>query len=209
MSEASKLALKVARESRPHMAEGGHKKHKPHLPEVVMPDKVHVGPIHSAVDGRTDHLPVHVPDGSYVLPADIVSGLGEGNTLAGFKHLNVMYDELLKANRHYGGNPYGGAGMPYGASSSGPYGSSGMPYGAASSGPYGAQLGRAEGGKTEMKEPVPCVLAGGESVLTPQQVAHWGDGDADAGYKALDEFVLRYRKKTINTLKNLPGPRHD
>ena len=194
MAEASKLALKVAREARPHMAEGGHKKHKIHVPEVVMPDKIHVGPIHSAVDGRTDHLPVHVPDGSYVLPADIVSGLGEGNTLAGFKHLNVMYDQLLKENRHYGGNPYGGDGMPYGA---------------ASSGPYGAQLGRAEGGKTEMKAPVPCVLAGGESVLTPTQVSHWGDGDLDAGHKALDAFVLRFRKKTIDTLKNLPGPRND
>ena len=46
---------------------------------------VHVGPIHSAVAGRTDHLPMHVPSGAYVLPADIVSAMGEGNTAAGFK----------------------------------------------------------------------------------------------------------------------------
>src|ERR1700689_1058466 len=33
----------------------------------------HTGPIHSSVAGRTDHLPIHVPSGSYVLPADIIS----------------------------------------------------------------------------------------------------------------------------------------
>lgn len=53
--------------------------------------KTHVGPIHSSVAGRTDHLPMHVPSGAYVIPADIVSALGEGNTMAGFKILNDMF----------------------------------------------------------------------------------------------------------------------
>lgn len=47
--------------------------------------KVHDGPIHSSVAGRTDHLPMHVASGSYVIPADIISALGEGNSMAGFK----------------------------------------------------------------------------------------------------------------------------
>lgn len=54
-------------------------------------DKIHVGPIHSAVAGRTDHLPMNVPSGAYVIPADIVSALGEGNTMAGFEILNDMF----------------------------------------------------------------------------------------------------------------------
>jgi len=54
-------------------------------------EKIHVGPIHSAVAGRTDHLPMHVPSGAYVIPADIVSALGEGNTMAGFEVLNDMF----------------------------------------------------------------------------------------------------------------------
>jgi len=37
------------------------------LPKV----KLHTGPIHSPVAGRTDHLPMHVPAGSYVIPADL------------------------------------------------------------------------------------------------------------------------------------------
>lgn len=54
-------------------------------------DKIHVGPIHSAVAGRTDHLPINVPSGAYVIPADIVGSFGEGNTVAGFKILNRVF----------------------------------------------------------------------------------------------------------------------
>lgn len=53
--------------------------------------KTHVGPIHSAVAGRTDHLPMHVPSGAYVIPADIISAMGEGNTMAGFKVANSIF----------------------------------------------------------------------------------------------------------------------
>lgn len=51
----------------------------------------HVGPIHSAVAGRTDHLAMNVPEGAYVVPADVVSGLGEGNTANGLKVLESMF----------------------------------------------------------------------------------------------------------------------
>lgn len=50
----------------------------------------HSGLVHSSVAGRTDRLPVSVPAGAYVIPADVVSGLGEGNTLAGAKVLDRM-----------------------------------------------------------------------------------------------------------------------
>lgn len=53
-------------------------------PEV---NKTHTGPIVSSVAGRTDHLNMSVPNNSYVIPADVVSGPGEGNTLAGFEIL--------------------------------------------------------------------------------------------------------------------------
>ena len=54
-------------------------------------DRMFVGPLHSDVAGRTDHLPISVPSGAYVIPADIVSALGEGNTMAGFRDLNDMF----------------------------------------------------------------------------------------------------------------------
>lgn len=120
--------------------------------------KVWVGPIPSNVCGRTDHLPVNVPAGAYVFPADIVSGLGEGNTIAGFQALNDFFGE----QKYDGG---------------------------------------------EVRE---VVVAGGEYVLDPQTIANRvGGGDLDAGHQTLDDFVVKFRKKTIQVLKDLPGPRRD
>lgn len=53
--------------------------------------KLFVGPIHSTVAGRTDHLPMNVPSGSYVIPADIISAMGEGNTVTGFRVANQVF----------------------------------------------------------------------------------------------------------------------
>lgn len=57
--------------------------------------RAHVGPIQAPVAGRTDHLNMHVPAGSYVIPADIVSAFGEGNTEAGHK----VFDDLCHEHR--------------------------------------------------------------------------------------------------------------
>lgn len=51
-----------------------------------------VGALKSHVAGRTDHIPVDVPAESFVIPADIVSGLGEGNTENGFHVLNALFN---------------------------------------------------------------------------------------------------------------------
>jgi hypothetical protein len=177
--QAVAAALNTARQTQ---AGGGF--HPPKMPHVHMPKvgaKLHVGPIHSPVAGRTDHLPMHVPSGSYVVPADIISAMGEGNTMAGFKHMRRMF----------GGTPYGGGATPYGGGA----------------GPYGESVqGHAEGGRVDA---VPIVAAGGEYVLSPEQVQTIGEGDLELGHKVLDEFVKRYRAKTIKTLKNLPGPKRD
>jgi hypothetical protein len=41
------------------------------------------GLIHSDTPGRADHVPARVRRGAYVVPADVVSGIGQGNTMAG------------------------------------------------------------------------------------------------------------------------------
>ena len=63
-------------------------------PGAVSMEKIHVGPIRSPVAGRTDHLPMHVHSGSYVIPADIISAMGEGNTEAGFKVANTIFTPM-------------------------------------------------------------------------------------------------------------------
>lgn len=49
------------------------------------PKKVFWGPVRGHGPGRTDRYPLQVYSGSYVIPADIVSALGEGNTEAGYE----------------------------------------------------------------------------------------------------------------------------
>jgi hypothetical protein len=73
--------------------------------------KVHKGPIHSSVAGRTDHLPMHVASGSYVIPADIISALGEGNSMAGFKVAKHIFSHHTRDITK--GTPYGESGLPY------------------------------------------------------------------------------------------------
>jgi hypothetical protein len=53
----------------------------------------HYGLLKSQVPGRTDKLPVSVKGGSYVLPADIVSAMGQGNTQAGGTILGRMFNK--------------------------------------------------------------------------------------------------------------------
>jgi hypothetical protein len=174
------VAIEAAKTVHPSYAKGGQtittQKSGPSI-------KAHRGPIHSPVAGRTDHLPMHVKSGSYVIPADIISAMGEGNTMAGFK----------TAKRIFGGTPYAGKKGMYGQGST----------------PYGATMPRAAGGETEGVNLVPIVAAGGEYVISPEEVIMIGNGDLDFGHKILDHFVKKMRAKTINTLKKLPGPKKD
>ena len=169
--QAIAAALNTARQSH---AKGGHVPH----PHGATMEKVHVGPIHSNVAGRTDHLPMHVKSGSYVIPADIISAMGEGNSMAGFKIAKDIFGQSFY------GTPAPGAGMPYGMTT-----------------PH-----KAEGGEVDT---VPIVAAGGEYVIPPEDVVKIGNGDLDHGHQILDEFVKKYRAKTIKTLQKLPGPKKD
>lgn len=148
---------------------------------------MHSGPIMSSVAGRTDHHNMDVAGGSYVLPADHVSSLGQGNTMSGMKVLNKMF-------------------------STGPYGTSGMGRLHGSSLPKPPKAPHKAGGKTDgVGKPVPIAAAGGEYVLHPVQILDWlkRNGyppDLKFGHKLLDKWVVDNRKKHVNTLKKLPGP---
>ena len=94
--QAIAAALNVARKSK--KADGGIATplRADHVVDPAAKDaRAHVGPIHAPVAGRTDHLNMHVPAGSYVIPADIVSAFGEGNTEAGHK----VFDDLCHDHR--------------------------------------------------------------------------------------------------------------
>lgn len=56
---------------------------------------VTVGPVVGHTGGREDAKPVDVAAGSFVVPADIVSSLGTGNSLAGMEHLKAVFGEPM------------------------------------------------------------------------------------------------------------------
>jgi hypothetical protein len=154
-NQAIAAALNTARKA----AEGG----------TIDPDdqKVFHGPVRAPIPGRTDRLPIHVHSGSYVLPADTVSALAEGNSEAGFVVVQKMIEDAMR---------------------------------------------RTPPTEDEAEEPrskVAALVAGGEYVLSPDEVRAFGDGDLDAGHKELDDFVKSVRERHIKTLRKLPPPVRD
>lgn len=166
-NESVRFALAMGK--RPHFAQGGV-----------------VGPLFSNEGGRTDTLPISVPSGAYVIPADVVSGLpgAEGSSLAGHNLLGKLFSM----------QPFSADAAPYGASS--------VPL------KHKRGLARAKGGKAddETGHPVQIMAAGGEHVVDPETVKRLGNGDLTAGHKVLDAFVKHVRAENIKSLKKLPGP---
>jgi hypothetical protein len=148
---------------------------------------VHSGPIQSIVPGRTDHHPMSVASGSYVINADTVSHIGQNNSNAGQAILSHMFG---------GSGPYGmGRDM---ATRSG----HGMP--AASKMRMRSDVGGARG--EGRSGPVEINAAGGEFVVPPEVVARIGQGDVARGHEILDKWMEKTRKEHIRTLQRLPGP---
>lgn len=142
------------------------------------------GMLHSNVPGRTDKLNLDVPSGSSIVPADVVSALGQGNSLAGNSVLTNMF-------------------------SKGPYGMNiGKAKGGMRTHQRAASLSKmrfAAGGETKT---APIVAAGGEFVVHPETVAHLGNGDLDLGHSILNSFYEQVRENNIKTLRKLPGPKN-
>lgn len=161
--------------------------------------------------GRTDKNNVAVGAGSYVLPADVVSGLGEGNSLAGAK----VFSSILQS-------------MPWGITPPRSIASHHFP-----SPPHDPSLmdnqrppispTLADGGDPgdEAKQ-VPIQSADGEIILSPTDVFRVGQHYSSQrdlenypeshkrimrrGHRVLDGFVKEVRGRTIKHLKSLPGP---
>lgn len=153
---------------------------------------LHTGPILSAVPGRTDRHNMAVPSGSYVVPAQAVSHLGQSNTLAGMKVLNTMFGH---------GGPYGGGEMPISHGRGVP--GAPKPLAPLASGGMTDQGGARE---SAQGEPVDVVTAGGEYIIEPASVAKVGGGDIKHGHNVLDAWVNSILDDHIRTLKKLPPP---
>jgi hypothetical protein len=158
----------------------------------------HVGMIHSSIPGRTDKINMGVKGGSYILPADVVSGVGQGNSMAGSAIINKMFSM----------GPYGSADKALPTPK--------VDYGRAAQSSLrmprlnlrGTPGIMAAGGVHEDNhKPVPIIAAGGEMVIPPEVVLRVGHGNLKHGHEILDHMVLHLRKKTIHDLKHLKPPK--
>lgn len=180
-SENDGLAIREANGAVAKMASGG----LASLNSIPYADKTfersapHVGFIHSLVPGRTDRLPMNVKANSFVVPADIVSTIGQGNSNAGASLLG----QITKG-------PYG-LSVPHGA------GHANLP-----KPPKPANLAR--GGKADY---VPVILAGGEFVIDPEDVEKIGGGDMKEGHRVLNDMVLKVRKHGAKKMLSLKPPK--
>lgn len=144
------------------------------------------GLVMSPIGGRSDHIPMNLASGSYVIPADVVSGSGQGNTMAG----GHAFDEMVRSGPHGTRLP-----MPKirGTLPKPP----GMPR------VVGAHH-FARGGR--MRGRVPVIVAGGERIVSPDEVAQLSGGDMKKGHSMLDRWVVEMRKHIIAHTRKLPGP---
>lgn len=171
------------------------------------------GLIHSTVPGRTDHVAAAPMVDSYVIPADVVAGLGEGNTLAGAKVLTMALNTGPYGTPREGGFHRDTIPRPPRAE----YVPSPFSYfpgeeamlSAGLVGDGGIRGAMAHGGRAVRDghpETTRIFAAGGEFIIPPEKVREIGGGDIREGHRILDEFVRKVREKTIRQMKNLKGP---
>lgn len=165
------------------------------------------GYLHGNTFGRADHLTTAAPGGSYIVPADVISGIGEGNSLAGASAVEHFlntgpWGTPLRGGRRGHGLPSPPRGVP------------------AYRGQGEAKGGGVQGGEEGVGAPVPVKLSHGEYQIGPRRVLmigryllrkHGGKGTNDKlamklGHDALDEWVKHERKKIVSKMAKLPGP---
>lgn len=147
---------------------------------------MHTGPVTSIVPGRTDRHNMNVPSGAYVLPASVISHLGQSNTNAG----------MAIAHKMFGSGPFGSPTMKMGRGA-------GLPRPPK---PMGIPSDRGGARGSHAGKPTPVVVAGGEYVIDPAKVAEIGGGSLEQGHRVLDQFVKQIHKKHAKEIAKLPPP---
>ena len=141
-----------------------------------------LGFLHGPTPGRADSVDTTAPAGSHVIPADVVAGLGQGNSLAG----GARMEQVMRSGPH-------GTSLPSARHGSGPP----RPP---------APFRDAKGGNIPEHEVenTPVKLSHGEFVVPREVVLAWGKGDQKAGHAAWDKWIVDQRKKQIKVLQKLP-----
>jgi hypothetical protein len=164
----------------------------------IMDQPMRGGLIPSSGAGRTDQIPLSVAADSHVLPAAEVSGLGQGNTLAGAR----IMDAALRIG------PYGTP-LPSQHRGPGP--------------PRPPSIPRSSGyGEGGAEHETSILAAGGEYVIPrhdwvsrDEHGYHWlnagietlGEGDISRGHKVANNMIMNIRNHVQKFLRSAPPPK--
>lgn len=159
------------------------------------------GFLHGTTPGQADQIKTAAPGGSYVVPAEVVAGLGEGNSLAGARVMSAIlgsgpYGTQLPRGSARSGLPRP---PPPARNSEGPELKTGGPV------PIFAAKERKAGGVTGPGH-TPVDLSDGEYVIGPEDVARIGGGDPQRGIRILDKWVMQQHERHMAKLKKYKGP---
>ena len=177
-----------------------------HVPKRA--DGGSVGGFTGALDGdtpgRADTVPSTVPDGSHVIPADVVSSIGGGNSANGLKKLGKIFPTPAKIRAP------GHVAIPKAPAMKPPHlavPKIAMPGLRAPHMPGAPRMPgipkHADGGSARK---VKCALSDGEFVVHPSHVERLGEGDMERGHRAIDHWILKTRHDDIEHRKRLPPP---
>ena len=172
-----------------HMAKGGKLPEPLMKPNAPMPGgsvQVHDhGLIHGPGTGRSDSILMHVPRGGYMVPADIVSGIGHGNSLAGANALDHSFPKDIAS-------PEGRAHV--------------RGFAPLMKHPFGSAFGQkkmADGGDTDYTK---IMSSAGEYFIHPSAIIK-KYGSLKNGHKVLDHWVQLTRKDNIRKQQKIKPPR--
>lgn len=162
------------------------------------------GFLHGTTPGRADKVQTSAPGGSYIVPADVIAGLGQGNSLAGAR----VMDAILGSGPH-------GISLPRGGGGRGAPRPPAPVRAAANGGPIQLFPERRAAGGVKGKQETPVLLSHGEYSIAPHHCERIGtlkgveehpDVRRRRGHSLLDRWVVDQRKKQVREIKNLPPP---
>ena len=213
-NQAVAAALSEARRSRAKHSQQGRALPLQGSPGEGAGENVYAGPLHSEVPGRTDKINLAVKPGSYVIPADVTSIIGQGNTLAGSAVLKAWFghEGLTGKVKPAEGHPSpkkeeltqvrpGRLYQMTGTNIPGPGGMTSQEQ----------HHMFQEGGDAPPSDPrtdgkADVVVAGGEYILSPDRIQSMF-GDLTHGHRSLDEMVHEVRRREVKRLQNAPPPK--
>ena len=141
-----------------------------------------------AGNGRSDSLHLSVPNGGFVIPADVVSGVGHGDSLAGARALDHTFP--MQETHNITGRAHVRGFTPLMHS----------PFSVGFHSPGQQKIAR--GGPTGMTE---IMGSAGEYYVHPHAIIR-KYGSLKRGHNILDAWVVHHRKMHIKTLQKLKPP---